>query len=1256
MNSAQRLPIAIVGMSCVFPQAKGLKDYWENLLAEVDCITEVPASRWSLEDYYDSDPKCPDKTYCRRGGFIPDIDFDPLEFGLPPNILEVTDVSQLLGLVVAKAALQDAGYLTAVESVRQRTGVVLGIGGGQKLITPLTSRLQYPIWERVLRQSGIAEAEIQSIIQKIQLAYVPWEENSFPGLLGNVIAGRIANRFDLGGMNCVVDAACASSLAAVRMALSELAEGRSDMMITGGVDTDNSIFMYLCFSKTPAFSEQQIIRPFDAKSDGMLIGEGIGMLVLKRLDDAERDGDRIYAVIKGMGTSSDGKYKSIYAPRSSGQTVALRRAYQDAGFSPTTVGLIEAHGTGTLAGDPVEFAALNEVFSEGNAQHQHIALGSVKSQIGHTKSAAGVASLIKTALALYHQILPATIHVTEPNPKLKIEHSPFYLNTETRPWIQSADGSPRRAGVSSFGFGGTNYHLVLEEYLVPSKSQLNQWPSHCLHSFPAAVVVEAPTAAELLVQCESLLAQLQSDNGESCYATLVQSQHPVPTSSARVGFVVRSRLETCDRLNTTIHTLKHQPNTEAWSHPQGIYYRQSGVDTQGTVVALFSGQGSQSLNMGKALALNFPEIRDAFAQMDRLLYADDRVPISQRVFPIPVFTPEQQSAQLQVLQQTQNAQPAIGALCVGIYTILQSAGFQPDFVAGHSFGELTALWAAGALTRADYFSLVKARGQAMAAPADPLSDPGRMLAVTGEIAMIATIMQSFQKVAIANWNSCNQVVVAGATQEITQLQNTLEQKGCSTVLLPVSAAFHTAFVAHAQKPFARAVQSVQWRSPEIPVYANATAAVYPTDPVAIAQTIAAQMLKPVRFKEEIEAIYAAGGRIFVEVGPRNTLTNLVQNILADRPFVAIALNPSRQKDSDRQLQDAIVQLRVIGLPLTRIGSHSPNSSQPPTLGPLKKGLSVQLNGSNYVSEATKLAFERALEYIPQKPGHSSKHASPTTLNAQPQNQTSAEINVPPQPTPSKTEISASASLQPSVSVSLSFRQPSMSNYPSDADSFERLMMRFYEHQAALLNGHEQFLRNQQETSQQFLQLMQQRFAGEQPQPMIPFTLPQSKTEQPIHPSEIVNGKDGLHTETQPPSDVALNVAQLTNENGSVNSSTESTINDRSSDLTGGQQAIAPVQSATETVNISHLADSLLEVVSDKTGYPVEILEIGMDMEAELGIDSIKRVEILGAMQDLFPDLPPVNAEDLAELRTLQQVVNYLEKQGIATKKKIVTSG
>ncbi|MBW2540338.1 MAG: polyketide-type polyunsaturated fatty acid synthase PfaA, partial [Deltaproteobacteria bacterium] len=444
--------IAIVGMGCIFPKSSNLQGYWRLLSHGEDAITDVPSSHWSPLDYYNDDPKKPDHVYCKRGGFISPVSFDPTEFGIPPNSLEATDTAQLLGLVAAQKALEDAGYGENEAFDRDRTSVILGVTGTQELVIPLGARLGHPIWRKALESSGIDSEKTEQVINKISDSYVPWQENSFPGLLGNVIAGRICNRLDFGGTNCAVDAACASSLSAVHLAVLELLSGRSDMVITGGVDMLNDIFMHMCFSKTGVLSPTGDIRPFSKDADGTVLGEGVGLFVLKRLEDAQRDGNKIYAVIKGMGSSSDGKSQSIYAPRAAGQLKALQTAYKDAGIDPATVGLFEAHGTGTSVGDAVEFQALNRLLENADRNENRCALGSVKSMIGHTKAAAGAAGLMKIVLALHHKVLPPTLKIDQPDPILNIHESPLYLNTETRPWFSSKD-HPRRSGVSAFGFG-----------------------------------------------------------------------------------------------------------------------------------------------------------------------------------------------------------------------------------------------------------------------------------------------------------------------------------------------------------------------------------------------------------------------------------------------------------------------------------------------------------------------------------------------------------------------------------------------------------------------------------------------------------------------------------------------------------------------------------------------------------------------------------------------------------------------------------
>ncbi|MEH1844090.1 MAG: beta-ketoacyl synthase N-terminal-like domain-containing protein [Nostoc sp.] len=1386
----QHNPIAIVGMASLLPKARNLREYWQNIVNKIDCITDVPSTHWNVEDYYDPNPRTSeDKTYCKRGGFIPEVDFNPMEFGIPPSILEVTDVSQLLSLVVAKEAMEDAGYGEQREFSRETVGVILGVAMAKQLGMPLSARLEYPIWEKALKSSGLSDEDTQKIVEKIKSAYVKWDENAFPGMLANVVAGRIANRLNFGGMNCVVDAACASSFGALKMAISELVEHRSDMMLTGGVDTDNTIMAYISFSKTPAVSPSENVKPFDAKSDGMMLGEGIAMIVLKRLEDAERDNDKIYAVIKGIGTSSDGRYKSIYAPRKEGQVKALERAYEDAGFSPATVGLMEAHGTGTMAGDPTEFGSLKDFFDGHDHKKQHIALGSVKSQIGHTKAAAGAASLIKTALALHHKVLPPTINITEPNPKLNIKNSAFYLNTETRPWIRPEGEAPRRAGVSSFGFGGTNYHVVLEEY------EADQNHAYRLHSGASEVLLFAPTVDQLLSKSEEILSKLRSPEAKTHYAQLVnECKSPqIPLSAARFGFIAENLEEACKLLQTSIDWLKHKGSAASWEHPQGIYYRASGMELGGKVVALFSGQGSQYLEMGRELVTNFPLMRRLHGYMDSLLIKDNLQPLSEIVFPHPVFEEAEKNAQIAALQRTEYAQPAIGVLSAGMYSILQQAGFKSDFVAGHSFGELTALWAAGVLSTEDYLFLVKARGQAMAAPEDPDHDAGSMLAVKEDISKVEVVIRHFPQVAIANQNSPTQFVLAGPTAEIARVREALHEKGYTAVLLPVSAAFHTPLIAFAQKSFAIATKSVKFQSPKIPVYSNVTSKQYPKEPQGIQKILETHLSNSVLFKQEIENIYAAGGTCFVEFGPRRILTNLVKDILGNRPHITVSLNPSTQKNSDRSLREAVVQLRVIGLVLNNLDPYQ----LPQTLPPIdnKKALNVRLNGINYRSEKTKNAFAQALEnghkvtlptvtpshptpeYFDAAPLFTSPDVTPTLAVGETNGHKKTSLITTPsmngvtsdlitqteqqmnpvtlsqpaqeskmQPTPEKltnyqqllesleyllTQFQQNQAenlqvhgtyLNHQMEYAKAFFQlmqqqnSLLSESKSTAEtakmklvvmeSLERSMMQFHSQQGETLRIHEQYLQEQLEYTKNFFQLIQQEYSqiisgdgATQPQEklnngighhFIPFTTETTVTDAPVPPTTKIVESQPLPV-TEPVAKNGLNVTQaplppapqivepvietpVSPETQSIASllptphfpsvETVEPVAEPPVPVVEPQSEVvvkissppvneviafsaepapttaAPVSGA--TIDIVDLDKNLLAITSDKTGYPVEMLEMDMDMEADLGIDSIKRVEILGALQEMYPNLPKPNLEELAEKRTIGQVVEYLQ--------------
>ncbi len=628
--------LAIIGISCLFPKADDFQEYWKNIKNGVDAIAPIPASHWKAEDFFNADPKSPDKTYAQRGGFLSPFNFNPMEFGIAPKDVEATDTTQLLGMVVAKQALVDAGYGEKPFN-KQRTSVILGVTGALELVIPLGARLGHPIWRRALQEAGVTGPVAEDVVQRISDSYVGWQENSFPGLLGNVAAGRIASRLDLGGTNCVVDAACASSMAALHLAAMELVSGKADMVITGGIDTFNDIFMYMCFSKTPALSPSGEAKPFDRGCDGTILGEGIGMLVLKRLADAEKDGDKIYAVIKGIGSSSDGRGNAIYAPRADGQKEALHRAYANAGVTPDSLDLIEAHGTGTKVGDATEVQSLTEVFRSKGEQGTWAALGSVKSQIGHTKAAAGVAGLIKAALALDHKVLPPTIKVTQPLDELASGDSPFYVNTQKRPWLPRAT-QPRRAGVSAFGFGGTNFHCVLEEHGARMKKP--GWDGDV-----EIVALSAASREDLLTQASKLPANPDWNETRSL------ARQSRKTFQIEAAFRLLLPLAKGTALGTVrdaaVKMLEQHPEKSNWTLPTGAAFGSG--KRRGKLGALFPGQGSQYVGMFRDLACQFPEIQDALVAANKTFSTEHpdlgRERLSDFIYPHPAINDETKAEQ-----------------------------------------------------------------------------------------------------------------------------------------------------------------------------------------------------------------------------------------------------------------------------------------------------------------------------------------------------------------------------------------------------------------------------------------------------------------------------------------------------------------------------------------------------------------------------------------------------------------------------------
>lgn len=455
--------IAIIGMACLFAKAPDIRAYWENILAGVDAISDPPGD-WG-EEYFRACGSGPGQTCTLRGGYLGELaTFDPLAFGVMPNAIDGAEPEHFIALQVAADALKDAGYSERPFN-RERTAVILGRGTyvnrGYGTVFQHAIAVNQTI--QVLRQlhPEHTQQELEALRTDLLDRLPPFNAETAPGLVPSVMCGRIANRLDLMGAAYAVDAACASSLVAIDLASADLRSGKVDLALAGGVQVSTTFPIGLVFAQLGALSKSGVIRPFHRAADGTLLGEGAGIVVLKRCADAQSDGDRIYALIKGVGTASDGRALGVLAPRVEGEVLALRRAYEYAGVTPDSVSLIEAHGTATQAGDEAELQGLRGVFGGLGGGLPSCALGSVKSMIGHTIPAAGAAGLIKASLALYHKLLPPTLHADNASPLL--EQTPFYLNAEARPWV-SAGYTPRRAGVSAFGFGGINAHAVLEEY------------------------------------------------------------------------------------------------------------------------------------------------------------------------------------------------------------------------------------------------------------------------------------------------------------------------------------------------------------------------------------------------------------------------------------------------------------------------------------------------------------------------------------------------------------------------------------------------------------------------------------------------------------------------------------------------------------------------------------------------------------------------------------------------------------------------
>lgn len=928
--------IAIIGMSCLFANADGLTPYWQNICAGTESVG-TPPEEWEAERYLNL--KDSTRISTARGGFLGDLyRFDAAKYGVMPSSVDGGEPDQFLALRVAIEALEDAGYAGG-DFDHSRSGIILGhstyLHRGQASVIQHGVVLDQTVellGQLLPEADAAALAQLRAVLQ----AQLPsFNSDVSPGLVPNVMTGRIANKLNFQGPNYLIDAACASSLLAMQSAMVELRAGRSDLMLAGGVNASIPAEVYSIFTLLGALSESGHVRPFDDTGDGTLLGEGLGVIALKRLEDAQADGDRIYAVLKGIGQSSDGRGAGLLAPRLEGEILAIERAYEDANMTPAGVGLIEAHGTAIPLGDRTEISALKAVFDQRQGGLPTGAIGSVKSMIGHCIPAAGVAGVIKTAMALYHRTLPPTVcgAVRVEN---GLEDTPFYVNTETTPWIHSGD-QPRRAGVNSFGFGGVNAHAVLEAAEGPrGQAPASAWPSELV----LLAAADVPALAARVAWLRDVIATRPDLSLASLAATLADQVSPEsgPESGpdagsdsgsdsggaagpSRLALVVTSLKDLDSKLEKAQTRLR--AGRGSFQMRSGVFASEAPIE--GKLAFVYPGEGAQYQGMLNDILIAFPEARQWFDFWDGVYAGDRPYAPSTCVFP-PTTTLD--SAMFDQLEQAlfglEIGSESVFVASQALGTVTKRLGLVPDAVVGHSSGEHSALRAAGVLGSGGEDELrgtireLNAFYRQMDA-AGAVGNAGSLLTV-GAIdrkRILELVAPGGQQgdVHLALDNCEHQAVLFGAPERMQEVAKLLRSEGGMCAFLPFDRPYHTPLFAPVAEMVRGVYDKMDFASPDLPVYSCASTQVFEADPEGIRDLAAQQWQSRVRFTETIQRMYEDGVRIFVEVGPSANLTGFVDDVLKGKGALAVSMD-SRRRPSLLHLQQTLGRIWLTGRDMT----------------------------------------------------------------------------------------------------------------------------------------------------------------------------------------------------------------------------------------------------------------------------------------------------------------------------------------------------
>lgn len=821
VENAHREPIAIIGIGCRFPGGANDPDAFWNLLHDgVDAVRPIPPERWDTRIFDDLGLE---KQIAWQCGLVDNIDqFDPQFFNISPREANTMDPQQRMVLEVSWQALENAG-VTGEQLTGSLTGVFMGVSISD--------------YAQILRAQNPTEVDIYAAT----------------GGAINAISGRVAYALGLNGPTVSVDTACSSSLVAIHLACLSLRSGETTMALAGGVNAVLNPEPYLSFARWGMMAPDGRCKTFDERADGFVRGEGCGVLVLKRLSDAQANGDRILAIIRGSAVNNDGRSSGLTVPSGRAQAAVVRAALKDAGVKPGQVSYVETHGTGTAIGDPIEVEALGSVLGEGRPADFPLVLGSVKTNIGHLESASGVAGLIKVVLSMQNGEIPPILHLQQRSSRIPWPQFPVEVPVEPRPW--PAGDQPRLAGVSSFGFTGTNAHVILEE------------SPHQAETASSASSAEAP--AHLLV-LSGKTARALTDQAEQ-YARYLSRETDTPINRiCRTAALNRTAMHYRLAVAGTREEMQAALSAYAAGEtPKGVFNGQAERGGPGKIAFLFTGQGSQWAGMGKQLYEQQPVFREALDRCAKLLRSYLPEPLLSVIFP------EDDNAPL--LNHTTYTQPALFALEYSLAMLWQSWGIKPHAVLGHSVGEYAAACAAGVFSLEDGIKLIATRARLMGS----LPAGGQMAAILASEAKVSQVLAQLNlPVSIAAINGPESVVISGAGNAVESVIQRLQQEGIQTRAMNVSHAFHSHLMDSILDSFEQTAGTIAYRQPGITVISNVTGKPE-TDLLTSPGYWRQHIRQPVRFYEGIQSLYDQGCRLFIEIGPHPVLIGMGQQCLPE---------------------------------------------------------------------------------------------------------------------------------------------------------------------------------------------------------------------------------------------------------------------------------------------------------------------------------------------------------------------------------------